>query len=251
MKFSGKVALVTGAAGGIGRATALAFATEGIGVVVSDVDATGAQGTVDLIREAGGDASLAVCDVSREEDVQALIATIGEHHGRLDYAVNNAGIEGRKNRVADHTLDEYEKIMSVNVRGVLLCMKHELALMMAHGGGAIVNTASIAGLAAAPRMAAYSASKHAVIGLTRTAAIEYGRKNVRVNAVCPGMIDTHMLERLVDNGAVNGDVAVAAHPMGRVGQPEEIAAAVLFLCSDGASYVNGHALAVDGGSTAI
>jgi NAD(P)-dependent dehydrogenase (short-subunit alcohol dehydrogenase family) len=251
MKMKGKVVLVTGAAGGIGRATACAFAIEGATVVVSDVDTAGAERTVALIREADGDATFERCDVACERDVRDLIAGIQVRHGRLDYAVNNAGIEGRKDRVADYSLDEYETIMNVNVRGVLQCLKYELQLMVEQGGGAIVNVASIAGIGAAPKMAAYSASKHAVIGLTRTAAVEYGRKNIRVNAVCPGMIATEMLGRIIENGAVNGDVAIAAHPMGRVGTPEEIASAILFLCSDGAGYLNGHALVVDGGGSAI
>ncbi|MBD9629987.1 SDR family oxidoreductase [Pseudomonas sp. PDM19] len=250
MKFSGKVALVTGAAGGIGRATALAFAGSGLNVVVSDLDRQGGEETVLRIREAGGEACFISCDVAQEEQVRALLGGCVAAYGRLDYAVNNAGIEGRKARVAECDATHYQTIMGVNVAGVLLCMKHQLPLLLAQGGGAIVNTASIAGLIGAARMSIYSASKHAVIGLTRSTALEYGRRNIRVNAVCPGMIDTDMLDRILASESAHRDQALAAHPMGRAGRPEEIAEAILFLCSDNASYINGHALTVDGGSTA-
>ncbi|MDG1582496.1 SDR family oxidoreductase [Pseudomonas sp. GOM6] len=251
MSFSGKVALVTGGAAGIGRATALAFAAEGLQVVVSDVDVAGGEGTVQLIRDAGGEATFVRCDVSRDTEVQALMAQVVASYGRLDYAFNNAGIEIEKGKLADGSEDEFDAIMGVNVKGVWLCMKHQLPIMLAQGGGAIVNTASIAGLGAAPKMSIYAASKHAVIGLTKSAAVEYGKKKIRVNAVCPAVIDTDMFRRAYEADPKKAEFVAGMHPVGRIGKVEEIAAAVLYLCSDAAGFTTGHALAVDGGATAI
>lgn len=251
MTFSGQVALVTGGAAGIGRATALAFAAEGLRVVVSDVDAAGGEGTVGLIRSAGGEATFIRCDVTRDAEVKALIDGVVAAYGRLDYAFNNAGIEIEKGKLAEGSEAEFDAIMGVNVKGVWLCMKHEIPLLLAQGGGAIVNTASVAGLGAAPKMSIYAASKHAVIGLTKSAAIEYAKKKVRVNAVCPAVIDTDMFRRAYEADPKKAEFAAAMHPVGRVGKVEEIAAAVLYLCSDGASFTTGHSLAVDGGATAI
>jgi NAD(P)-dependent dehydrogenase (short-subunit alcohol dehydrogenase family) len=251
MTFSGQVAMVTGAAAGIGRATALAFAAQGLKVVVADLDAAGGEGTVELIRAAGGQAVFVRCNVTRESEVQQLMEhTIGTY-GRLDYAFNNAGIEIEKGRLAEGSEAEFDAIMGVNVKGVWLCMKHQLPLMLAQGGGAIVNTASVAGLGAAPKMSIYSASKHAVIGLTKSAAVEYAKKKIRVNAVCPAVIDTDMFRRAYEADPRKAEFAAAMHPVGRVGKVEEIASAVLYLCCDGAAFTTGHALAVDGGATAI
>ncbi|MBM7059300.1 SDR family oxidoreductase [Pseudomonas sp. UL073] len=251
MKFSGQVALVTGAAAGIGRATAQAFAAEGLKVVVADYDAQGGEATVQLIRSAGGEATFIRCDVTKDVEVKALMDGVLAAYGRLDYAFNNAGIEIEKGKLADGNEDEFDAIMGVNVKGVWLCMKHQIPLLLAQGGGAIVNTASVAGLGAAPKMSIYAASKHAVIGLTKSAAIEYAKKQIRVNAVCPAVIDTDMFRRAYESDPKKAEFAAAMHPVGRVGKVEEIAAAVLYLCSDGASFTTGHALAVDGGSTAI
>lgn len=251
MTFSGQVALVTGGAAGIGRATALAFASEGLKVVVSDLDAANGEATVEAIRAAGGDASFLRCDVTREAEVKALMEGVIGAYGRLDYAFNNAGIEIEKGKLADGGEDEFDAIMAVNVKGVWLCMKHQIPLLLAQGGGAIVNTASVAGLGAAPKMSIYAASKHAVIGLTKSAAIEYAKKKLRVNAVCPAVIDTDMFRRAYEADPRKAEYAAAMHPVGRIGLVEEIAAAVLYLCSDGAAFTTGHALAVDGGVTAI
>lgn len=250
MMFSGQVALVTGAANGIGRATAQAFAAQGLKVVVADLDTAGGEGTVALIREAGGEALFVPCNVTLEADVQSLMARTIEAYGRLDYAFNNAGIEIEKGRLAEGSMDEFDAIMGVNVKGVWLCMKYQLPLL-AQGGGAIVNTASVAGLGAAPKMSIYAASKHAVIGLTKSAAIEYAKKKIRVNAVCPAVIDTDMFRRAYEADPKKAEFAAAMHPVGRIGKVEEIASAVLYLCSDGAAFTTGHALAVDGGATAI
>ena len=251
MSFSGQVALVTGAANGIGRATAQAFASAGLKVVVSDVDVTGGEQTVELIRQAGGEALFVRCDVSRDAEVQALMTRVIEAYGRLDYAFNNAGIEIEKGRLNEGSEAEFDAIMGVNVKGVWLCMKYQLPLLMAQGGGAIVNTASVAGLGAAPKMSIYSASKHAVIGLTKSAAIEFAKKKVRVNAVCPAVIDTDMFRRAYEADPRKADYAAAVHPVGRIGTVEEVASAVLYLCSEGAAFITGHALAVDGGAMAI
>lgn len=251
MTFSGQVALVTGGGAGIGRASALAFAAEGLQVVVSDIDAAGGEGTVELIRAAGGEARFVRCDVTRDAEVKALLEATVAAYGRLDYAFNNAGIEIEKGRLAEGSEAEFDAIMGVNVKGVWLCMKHQLPLMLAQGGGAIVNTASVAGLGAAPKMSIYAASKHAVIGLTRSAAIEYAKKRIRVNAVCPAVIDTDMFRRACEADPKKGEFAAAMHPVGRIGTVEEVAAAVLYLCCDDAAFTTGHALAVDGGATAI
>ncbi|EKT4466253.1 SDR family oxidoreductase [Pseudomonas putida] len=251
MTFSGQVALVTGGGAGIGRATALAFAGEGLKVVVADRDVAGGEATVALIREAGGQALFLACDVTREREVQALHEQVIEAYGRLDYAFNNAGIEIEKGRLAEGSEAEFDAIMGVNVKGVWLCMKYQLPLMLAAGGGAIVNTASVAGLGAAPKMSIYSASKHAVIGLTKSAAIEYAKKGIRVNAVCPAVIDTDMFRRAYEADPRKAEFAAAMHPVGRIGKVEEIASAVLYLCSDGAAFTTGHSLAVDGGAMAI
>ncbi|MEE1867178.1 SDR family oxidoreductase [Pseudomonas auratipiscis] len=251
MTFSGQVALVTGGAAGIGRATALAFAAQGLKVVVADLDAVGGEGTVELIRATGAQALFVSCNVTREADVQHLMATTLESYGRLDYAFNNAGIEIEQGRLADGSEAEFDAIMGVNVKGVWLCMKYQLPLLLAQGGGAIVNTASVAGLGAAPKMSIYSASKHAVIGLTKSAAIEYAKKKIRVNAVCPAVIDTDMFRRAYEADPRKAEFAAAMHPVGRIGKVEEIASAVLYLCSDGAAFTTGQALAVDGGATAI
>ncbi|WP_447591481.1 SDR family oxidoreductase [Aquipseudomonas campi] len=249
--FSGKVVLVTGGAAGIGRATAQAFAAEGLQVVVSDLDVAGGEATVQLIRDAGGEATFVRCDVASEADVKVLMERTLAAYGRLDYAFNNAGIEIEKGKLAEGSEAEFDAIMGVNVKGVWLCMKHQIPLILAQGGGAIVNTASVAGLGAAPKMSIYSASKHAVIGLTKSAAIEYAKKKLRVNAVCPAVIDTDMFRRAYEADPKKGEFAAAMHPVGRIGKVDEIAAAVLYLCSDNAAFTTGHALAVDGGVTAI
>ena len=251
MTFTGQVALVTGAGAGIGQATALAFAGEGLKVVVADRDVAGGEDTVAQIKAAGGSAIFLGCDVTVEAQVKQLMEQTISTYGRLDYAFNNAGIEIEQGRLADGTLDEFDAIMGVNVKGVWLCMKYQLPLMLAQGGGAIVNTASVAGLGAAPKMSIYSASKHAVIGLTKSAAIEYAKKRIRVNAVCPAVIDTDMFRRAYEADPRKAEFAAAMHPVGRIGKVEEVASAVLYLCCDGAAFTTGHALAVDGGALAI
>ena len=238
--MEGKIALVTGGASGIGRATALLFADEGARVVVVDRETTG-EDTVGRLRERGGDGVFVRCDVSSEKDVEKTIKKIVEIYGRLDYAFNNAGIEGATASIADYSEKEWDRVLAVNLKGVWLCMKHEIK-QMADKGGVIVNCASVAGLVGFTEEPAYVASKHGIVGLTKAAALELARRKVRVNAVCPGAIDTPMLRR-AGGGADYGDV----EPIGRVGRPEEVAEAVLWLCSDASSFVTGAALPVDGG----
>lgn len=249
--FAGKVALVTGAAAGIGQATAEAFAAQGARVVVSDISEEAGQAVVAGIKAAGGEAVFVACDVTRTEQVKALMEAVISHYGRLDCAFNNAGIDIESAKLADGDEAVFDSIIDVNVKGVWQCMRFEIPLMLAQGGGAIVNTASIAALGAAPKMSVYSASKHAVLGLTRSAAVEYGRKGIRVNAVCPAVIDTEMFRRAVVLDPRKEASAAAIHPVGRIGKPEEIAAAVLYLCSEGAAFTTGIALPVDGGATCI
>jgi NAD(P)-dependent dehydrogenase (short-subunit alcohol dehydrogenase family) len=251
LSLSGKVALVTGGASGIGRATALAFAEQGIAVVVADINVEGGEHTARSIRDAGGKAQFVRCDVTRDAEVKALVEHSVTTYGSLDYAFNNAGIELERERLADGSESDFDAIMNVNVKGVWLCLKHELPVMVAQGGGAIVNTASVAGLVASPRMSVYGASKHAVVGLTKTAAVEYAKKKVRVNAICPGIIDTEMYRRVHDaDPKTVDDIVKAFHPVGRAGTVDEVAGAVLYLCSDSATFTTGQALAVDGGGVA-
>jgi NAD(P)-dependent dehydrogenase (short-subunit alcohol dehydrogenase family) len=240
-----KVVLITGGASGIGEATAMKFANEGVKVVISDIQEDKGKKLVDRIKQKGGEAIFIRADVSNEEDVRSMIRKTVDQFGRLDYAFNNAGIEGEQSPTHEATMDNFDKIMNINIKGVWTCMKYEIEQMLKQGqGGAIVNTASVAGLVGFEGLSHYTASKHAVIGLTRTAALDYGEKGIRVNAVCPGVIDTPMVERAFGE---NKDDLAETKPIGRLGQPEEIASAVFFLCSEEASFVHGHPLVIDGG----
>lgn len=248
MRLQEKVALVTGAASGIGRAAARRLAAEGARVVVSDLDVTRGEETVRLIREADGEAVFVRADVSRADEVEALMLQTLAAFNRLDCAVNNAGVGG--DLLPTHLRDEamWDAVMNVNLKGVWLCMKYELAAMLDQGGGSIVNVASAAGLVGFRQASAYAASKHGVIGLTRSAALEYARLGIRVNAVCPGFTDTPMVEALGHGSPKRADAIINAIPLRRLGTPDEVAQAVLWLCSDESTFVTGHALAVDGGT---
>jgi len=248
--FTGKVALVTGASSGIGRATALAFAREGAKVVVSDVVVDGGNETVQLIKKAGGEATFVKADVAQTADVESLVQQTVATYGRLDCAHNNAGISGPLTTVADTAESKWARVIAVNLKGVWLCMKYEQQHMGKQGSGAIVNTASDAGLVGIAGASAYVASKHGVLGLTKTAALEYAKQGIRVNAVCPGVIETPMVQRLTDRHPSAAEAMVAGHPIGRVGKPEEVAEAVIWLCSEAASFVTGLAMSVDGGYVA-
>ena len=248
--FTGKVVFVTGGASGIGRAAALAFACEGARVVVADVGEQGNQETARMIEQQGGRALAVRCDVTRAEDVKAALDRAVEAFGRLDVAFNNAGVEPKQLvATAEVAEEEWDRIIAIDLTGVFLCMKYEIPLMLKQGGGAIVNTSSGAGVIGIKHNPAYTAAKHGVIGLTRAAALDYAAQNIRVNAVCPGYIDTPMMGRFT-GGTTDGQARVIAEePIGRMGTPEEIAAAVLFLCSDASSFMVGHAMVVDGGQT--
>jgi NAD(P)-dependent dehydrogenase (short-subunit alcohol dehydrogenase family) len=248
-RFSGKVALVTGAASGIGRACAQLFAKEGASVVVSDVTLEGGQQTVRLIEEDGGEAFFVETDVSKAAQVEALVGRAVEAYGRLDYAFNNAGIEGRMaTNTADYPEEEWDRVIAINLKGVWLCMKNEIPQMLSQGAGSIVNNSSVEGLVGLEGTSAYAASKHGVVGLTKTAALEYAQSGIRVNAVCPGLIRTPMVERYTKGDAeTEAQWAAIFEPVGRMGSSEEVAEAVVWLCSEAASFVTGHAMAVDGG----
>jgi NAD(P)-dependent dehydrogenase (short-subunit alcohol dehydrogenase family) len=246
--LEGKIALITGCGSGIGRATALAFAREGANVTCADIDQTGGEATVAAIREAGGTAEFARADVTDANQVQALINRIVSAHGRLDCAYNNAGIEGDVIETHEATERNFDRIMAVNVKGVWLCLKYEIRQMLKQGGGAIVNTASVAGLAGFPALSLYVASKHAVVGLTKSAALECAQSGIRINAVCPGPVDTPMMERIANNEGRPGRKDFEAFvPMRRYANPNEIANTVAWLCSSQASYVTGVSMPVDGG----
>jgi NAD(P)-dependent dehydrogenase (short-subunit alcohol dehydrogenase family) len=242
--FRDRVAIVTGAAAGIGRASALGFARAGASVVIADVDAVGGEQTAALARDLGVRASFVATDVSSPTSVDALLARTIDEFGRLDFAHNNAGVAGATHDVGELPVEEWDRVTAVMYRGVYLCMHAEIPHLLAEGG-AIVNTASGAGLVAYPGQAPYVSSKHGVIGLTKTAALEYGRRGVRINAVCPGTVLTPMVQNVIDQGLE--EHLVALHPIGRIGTAEEVANAVLWLCSDDASFVLGVALPVDGG----
>lgn len=246
----GKIALVTGGGSGIGRATALTFAREGAKVVVADVVVAGGEETVRLIKAAGGEASFVKADMAKAAEVEALVQKAVATYGRLDCAHNNAGIEGATGKTADYHEADWDRVISINLTGVWLCMKYEILQMLKQGGGAIVNTASDAGLLGVPQMPAYVASKHGVVGLTKTAALEYAKSGIRVNAVCPGVIKTPMVERITGQRPGRAERMTAAEPIGRMGKPEEIAEAVVWLCSEAASFVTGLPMPVDGGIAA-
>ena len=249
--FAEKVVLITGAGNGIGRATALAFAQQGASVVVADINRSDGEETAAMIKQTGGISTFILCDVTKDQDVQAMVDGAVETYGKLDIAFNNAGIEIEQSKLADGDEATYDKIMEVNVKGVWRCMKYQIPALLKQSTSAIVNTASIAGLGAAPKMSIYSASKHAVIGLTKSAAVEYGKKGLRVNAICPAVIDTEMYRRATQNDPQKEQYVKSLHPVGRIGQPDEVAAAVLYLCSDLAGFTTGVALPIDGGATAI
>jgi NAD(P)-dependent dehydrogenase (short-subunit alcohol dehydrogenase family) len=242
-KLSGKVAFITGASSGIGRATALAFAREGVGVVCADTNVDGGRESAGLIEARGGRALFVGCNVASDRDVRSALGKTIETFGRVDYAFNNAGIEGQQASTVDCTEENWDRVIAIDLKGVWLCMKHEIPLMLKQGGGAIVNCSSVAGLVGFAGIPA----KHGIVGLTRTAALELAKSNIRVNAVCPGVIETPMIERFAHGEAQIRQQLVAGEPVGRLGTPEEVAETVLWLCSDAASFITGQPIAVDGG----
>ena len=248
-KLAGKVAFVTGAANGIGRAAALAFAREGASVVATDISDQGNRETARMVEALGGRAIAIRCDVTKADDVKAALDKTVEAFGRLDIAFNNAGSEQPVTATADLSEEEWDRVVSINLRSVFLCMKYQIPLMLEHGGGSIVNTSSGAGVKGFAGQAAYSAAKHGVIGLTKAAALDYAKSGIRVNAVCPGIIDTPMMQRFTEGTPEGRERVISQEPVGRMGTPEEIAEAVLWLCSDTSGFVIGHALVIDGGQT--
>jgi NAD(P)-dependent dehydrogenase (short-subunit alcohol dehydrogenase family) len=242
-----KIVLVTGGGSGIGRATALRVAREGATIMIADYLPGSAVKTVAMIKEAGGTADCFAADVSVTKQVEAMVNKTVERFGRLDCAFNNAGIEGEMGDTVSCTEDNFDRVVAIDLKAVWLCMKYEIPQMLKQGGGSIVNTASIAGLLGFNGIPAYVAAKHGVVGLTRTAALEYAQKNIRVNCVCPGVINTPMVQRALDKGVMSEADAIASEPVGRLGKPEEIAEGVCWLLSDAASFVTGHPLTIDGG----
>jgi NAD(P)-dependent dehydrogenase (short-subunit alcohol dehydrogenase family) len=246
MSFDNKTVLVTGAASGIGRSCAQLFAADGARVVVSDVDVKGGEETVQMIEDANGEALFFQAAVSSPEDCQEMVSRVVEAYGRLDVAVNNAGIGGEANLIADYTIEGWQKLIGINLSGVFYCMKYEIPAMLKVGGGAIVNMASILGQVGFATAPAYVSSKHGVVGLTEFAAIEYGQQGIRVNAVGPGFIRTPMISALEEDKQTYEQL-VSLHPIGRLGEPEEVANLVVWLCSDKASFITGAYYPVDGG----
>lgn len=246
-QFKKKVLIVTGASSGIGKATALAFAQAGGQVAVVDVLEKEGLNTAKMIEKAGGKAQFIKCDVSKEDDVKKMISQTIKTFGQIDYAFNNAGIEGQTAPTAESSMENWNRVIDINLKGVWLCMKYELIQMLKQGHGGIINCSSIAGLVAFEGIPAYVASKHGVLGLTKTAAMEYAKSNIRINAICPGVIKTPMIDRFIKGDKDFEKGLLEGEPVGRMGRPEEIASAVLFLCSEGSSFVTGHPLVVDGG----
>lgn len=253
-EFEGKVAIVTGGSGGIGRASALAFARRGAKVVVSDILVDEGKETLQMIERGGGEGTFVKTDVSKATDVEALIKKVVETYGGLDYAHNNAGIDGAQANTAEYPEETWNRVLGVNLTGVWLCMKYEIPQMLKGGKGAIVNTASVGGFTALSKISAYIASKFGVIGITKTAALEYASQGIRVNALCPGWTDTPMTVREAQEAGVDLEefrkMAAGSVPVKRMGRPEDMAEAVMWLCSDAASYITGHAMVVDGAMTA-
>lgn len=247
--FKNKIALITGAPQGMGLATAKAFANQGAQVIIADYNEKQAQLAAQEITQQGGSAIAIPCDVSQEEDVKTTISQIINQFGRLDIAFNNAGIQSPVTNIADLTSDEYDRILNINLKGVWLCMKYELLQMRQQGEGAIVNCSSLGGLVGGAGRAAYHAAKHGVLGLTKSAALEYATQNIRINAVCPGTIDTPMVEKMFDTGDLSREDLARLQPIGRLGKGSEIADAVLWLCSPASRFVIGQAISIDGGYT--
>lgn len=244
--LNGKIALVTGGGSGIGRATALRLAGEGAKVMIADYMPEGGERTVKMIKEAGGEAGFVAADVSIAKQAEAMVTETVKRYGRIDCAFNNAGIEGKIANTLECSEETFDRVIAINLKGVWLCMKYEIREMLKQGGGSIVNTASIAGLVGFEGLPAYNASKGGVVQLTRTAALEFATKKIRVNCVCPGVIRTAMVERLLDNRGFNEEDLISGEPVGRMGKPEEIAEGVLWLLSDASSFVTGHPLVIDG-----
>lgn len=244
---SQKVAIITGGSSGIGRATAVALAKEGVRVVIAARRANESEETLELVKKAGSDGIFVKTDVTREHEVEQLVELAVGKYGRLDYAFNNAGMVEDSTSFVDQTSTVFDNIMNINVKGVWLSMKYEIPQMLKNGGGAIVNNSSGLGVIGVPQFPVYIASKHAVLGLTKSAALEYAKSGIRINAVAPGAIETEMYEQFVGGNKQLRETMNAMHPIGRVGKPEEIANAVVWLLSDKASFVTGHTLLVDGG----
>ncbi|MBW1666648.1 MAG: SDR family oxidoreductase [Deltaproteobacteria bacterium] len=249
-RFENKVALVTGAGSGIGRASALAFAREGAKVVVVDLAVEEAEDTVSMIKGSDGEAFLLRADVSKASDVEAMVSRTIETYGRLDCAYNNAGVAAPPHLIPDTTEEEWDRVISVNLKGVWLCMKYEIPQMLRQGKGAIVNASSMLGLIGLPKRSAYAASKHGVVGLTKVAALEYASDGLRVNAICPAVVRTPLVESIISSDPEAEAQLMSMIPMRRLGTLEEIAEVVIWLCSDAASFVTGHAMLVDGGAVA-
>lgn len=246
-QLTGKVGIVTGGSAGIGRAAALALAAEGAAIVVADVDVARGEEVVGEIEDKGGKALFVHTDVSDDADVAALVARTVQHFGGLDLAFNNAGVEGAPAVTHECPPENWQRTLAVNLTGVWSCMRHEIPRMLERGGGSIVNCSSVAGLVGFGTIPAYVASKHGVVGLTRTAALEYAQRGIRVNAVCPGVIDTEMIDRFTGGQPEAEAALLGSEPVGRLGQPSEVADAVVWLCSDRSSFVTGQTIAVDGG----
>ncbi len=249
-EFKDKVVIITGASFGIGRATALAFAREEAKLVISDVQDKEGESLAKEIIKQGNECIYVHCDISKPADVQNMVSEAIKHFGRLDIAYNNAGIEGEMGFTADGSEDNFDRVIGINLKGVWACMKYQIPEMLKNKKGVIVNCSSIAGVVGSQGLSVYVASKHGVNGLTKNAALEYASQGIRVNSVCPAGVQTPMLDRIVETSSGLKDQMNAMHPIGRVAQPEEIAEAVLYLCSDRASFITGHELLVDGGFTA-
>ena len=250
-RMRGKVALITGGGSGIGRATALALAKKEVFVAISDVSAESGNETVELVRKSKGNASFIQCDVSKAAQVKDMLKEINDKHGRLDIALNNAGVIEEKLRpITDYPNAEWERMIGVNLTGIWLCMKYEIPEMLEHGEGVIINVASDASFTGAPGNSGYAGSKHGVIGITKSVALEYAKSGIRINAICPGVVDTPMTKKFFDSYPDEGKSYINNHPLGRMATAEEIADVIVWMCSDSASYLIGHSMVIDGGSSA-